>query len=275
MRIPSDSAHNLFGRQLMGVCRVLNIVPPIFKGRELPSDVPNVHRWEIETEILPRPIGTPTEPIIFRKEYTTWETGLLLAMHEALARICETYYELLPQTSPYRVFGRRDAEGLPYYSDGDREHMGLMQIHLEDLELLAHRTETILRADMGVLDQAKELIEQQRVQIEIAEELAEAQEAQKQKLMEDKQKLEAENLKLGNKVDQQHAMIAALQEQCACLAKESAGEQSEEDPKERVMYTTDGEEVSVEEWKARKTSSGQKRRKTEAAVEFLARIQDE
>ena len=119
------------------------------------------------------------------------------------------------------------------------------------------------------------LVEAQRVQIETAEELAEAQEAQKQKLMEDNQKLEAENLKLGNKVDQQQAMIAALQEQCARLAKESASEQSEEDPEERVMYTTDGDEVSVEDWKAGKTSSGQKRRKTKAAVEFLARIQDE
>ena len=204
------------------------------------------------------------------------------ATQEALARICETYFEMLPQTSPYRNFGKRNAEGLPCYSDGDREHMSLMQVHLEDMELLSHRTETILRAEMGVLDQAKELIEQQRVQIEVAEELAEAQEAEKQKLiddkqklMEDNQKLEAENLKLGNKVDQQQAMIAALQEQCARLAKESAGEQSEEDPEERVMYTTNGEEVSVEEWKARKASSGQKRRKTEAAVEFLARIQDE
>ena len=93
--------------------------------------------------------------------------------------------------------------------------------------------------------------------------------------MEDNQKLEAENLKLTNEVDRQKAMIAALQEQCAHLAMESASEQSEEEPEERVMYTTDGEEVSVEEWKARKTSSGQKRRKTEAAMEFLARIQDE
>ena len=40
------------------------------------------------------------------------------------------------------------------------------------------------------------------MQIATAEELAEAQEAQKQKHMKDNQKLEAENLKLGNKVDQ-------------------------------------------------------------------------
>ena len=196
MSTPSDHAHSLFGRQLMGVCRVLSIVPPIIKGREIPSDVPTVHRWEIETEILSRPIGEPTEPIIFTKEYTTWETGLLLATQEALARICETYFDMLPQTSPYRNFGKRNAEGLPCYSDGDREHMSLMQVHLEDMELLSHRTETILRAEMGVLDQAKELIEQQRVQIEVAEELAETQEAEKQKLIDDKQKLEAENIKL-------------------------------------------------------------------------------
>ena len=70
-------------------------------------------------------------------------------------------------------------------------------------------------------------------------------------------------------------MIAALQEQCARLAKETAGEPSEEDPEERLMYTTDGEEIPVEEWRQRKTSSGHKRRKAGSAIEFLARIQDE
>ena len=38
------------------------------------------------------------------------------------------------------------------------------------------------------------------------------------------------------------------------------------------MYTTNGEEVSVEEWKARKANLGLKRRKTRVATEFLTRI---
>ena len=40
--------------------------------------------------------------------------------------------------------------------------MGLMEIHLENLEILVYRTETILGAEMKVLDQAKELIQKQR-----------------------------------------------------------------------------------------------------------------
>ena len=256
MRVPTDDDTCVFGRQLMGICRVLSLVPPIFKGRVVPSDVPTVHRWEIEIEVLSRPIGTPTAPIVFKKKYTSWGTGLLMAKQEALSRICEQYFELLPPESIYRRFGKRDAQGMPYWTVEGRKDLDIFELHLEDLETLLYRTGYELRAEMMVLDQAKELVEAQRVQIETAEELAEAQEAQKQKLMEDNQKLEAENLKLGNKVDQQQAMIAALQEQCARLAKESAGESSEEDPEERVMYTTDGEEVSVEEWKARKMSSG-------------------
>ena len=188
----------------------------------LPSDVPTVHRWEIETEILPRPVGTPTAPIVFKKKYTSWGTGLLMAKKEALSRICERYFELLPPKSIYCRFGKRDAQGMPYWTEEGRNDLDMVELHLEDMETLVYTTEFELRSEMMVLDQAKELVEKQREQIAIAEELAASQEAQKKKLMEDNQKLEAENLKLGNKVDQQQAMIAALQEQCARLAKESA-----------------------------------------------------
>ena len=114
LRVPTDDDTCIFGRQLMGICRVLSIVPPIFKGRMIPSDIPTVHRWEIETEILPRPIGTPTAPIIFKKQYPTWEIGVLMAKHEALSRICEEYLKLLPPASIYRRFGKRDTWGMPY-----------------------------------------------------------------------------------------------------------------------------------------------------------------
>ena len=112
MRVPTDDDTCVFGRQLMGICRVLSLVPPIFKGRVVPSDVPTVHRWEIETEVLSRPIGTPTAPIVFKKKYTSWGTGLLMAKQEVLSRICEQYFELLPPESIYRRFGKRDRKSV-------------------------------------------------------------------------------------------------------------------------------------------------------------------
>ena len=111
--VPSDSATCPFGKQLTGICRVLGLVPPIFKGRMIPLEIPTVHRWEIEREILPLPARIPIAPIVYKKEYTTWETGLLLVGHEVLSRICEVYYEMMSPGSPYRHFDRRDAHGLP------------------------------------------------------------------------------------------------------------------------------------------------------------------
>ena len=120
-----------------------------------------------------------------------------------------------------------------------------MELHLEDLEVVAHRTETVLRAEMMIVDRAKELIGKEKEVIATAEELAAWKDIEKKKLMEANQKLEEENLKLKNKVERQESLIAALQEQSFRLVKE----------------TTEG-------------SSSQKRRKTRAA-EFLSRIKDE
>ena len=71
MEIPSDNVTSPFGLQLGGICRVLDLVPPIFKGRIILSDKPNVQRWEIETEILPRQTRIPTGPVVYKKVYTT------------------------------------------------------------------------------------------------------------------------------------------------------------------------------------------------------------
>ena len=86
----------------------------------------------------------------------------MLAMYEALSRICEEYYQQLLPDSMYRQFGKRDTRGMPYWTEEGRNEMGFMEIHLEDLEMLAYGTETIFRAEMKVLDQAKELIQKQR-----------------------------------------------------------------------------------------------------------------
>ena len=114
MEVLSDNVTGPFGVQLGSIYRLLNLIPPIFKGRLVPSEIPNVQRWEIETEILSRPTGIPTAPIVYRKVYTTWETGLLLAKQEALSLIYEEYHQLLPQGSLHRRFGRHGANGLPH-----------------------------------------------------------------------------------------------------------------------------------------------------------------
>ena len=203
MESPSDSVYGPFGVQLGSICRLLNLVPPIFKGRQIPSEIPNVQRWEIETEILSRPTGIPTAPIVYRKVYTCWEMGLMIAKQEALARICEEYHHLLPQGSLHRCFGRRGATGLPYWSGNDRKDMTLMALQFEDLEVTIHRAVTLLGAESRVVDQSKELIAEQKKRIATVEGVIVSQEDKKEKLEVAHQKLQEEHLKLLNKVDTQ------------------------------------------------------------------------
>ena len=152
--------------------------------------------------------------------------GIMMAKQEALARICERYRELLPPGSIHRRFGRRGATGLPHWSGNDRENMPMMELQLEDLEATIHRAVTLLGAESWVVDQSKELIAEQKKRIATVEEVIVSQEAKKEKLEVANQKLQAENLKLLNKVDTQEAMIAALREQCAQLTNESTMESS-------------------------------------------------
>ena len=148
---------------------MLNLVPPIFKGRQIPSEIPNVQRWEIETEILSRPVGIPTAPIVYRREYTCWEMGIMIAKQEALARICEQYRELLPPGSIHRRFGRRGATGLPHWSGNDRKDMPIMELQFEDLEATIDRAVTLLGAESRVVDMSKELIAEQKKRIATVE----------------------------------------------------------------------------------------------------------
>ena len=99
-----------------------------------------------------------------------------------------------------------------------------MALQFEDLEATIHRAVTLLGAESRVVDQSKELIAEQKKRIATIEGVLVSQEDKKEKLEVAHQKLQAEHLKLLNKVDTQEAMIAALREQCAQLAKESSME---------------------------------------------------
>jgi hypothetical protein len=71
--------------------RMLNLAPPTFRGRVLPSDIPEVARWVIEMKNKGRTIQSPTKTVVYTIRYPSREIGLVMAMEEVLARICETY----------------------------------------------------------------------------------------------------------------------------------------------------------------------------------------
>jgi hypothetical protein len=93
LKIPFDDDTECFSDQLSRLSRMLNLTPPTFLGRVIPCVVPEIVRWEIKTRIEGHTIDTPTETVVYSRMYPGWETGVLMAMEEALAHICGIYLQ--------------------------------------------------------------------------------------------------------------------------------------------------------------------------------------
>jgi hypothetical protein len=88
MKTPFDDDTKSFSDQLSHLSRALKLAPPTFRGRVIPCEVPEINSWEIDTNIKGRTIAPPTETVVYLRVYPGWETGIMMAMEEALARIC-------------------------------------------------------------------------------------------------------------------------------------------------------------------------------------------
>jgi hypothetical protein len=91
MKTPFDNDTEYFSDQLSRLSRILDLATPTFRGRVIPCEVPEIIHWEIETRIEARTIEPPTEIVVYSRMYPGWETGVMMAMEEALARICAMY----------------------------------------------------------------------------------------------------------------------------------------------------------------------------------------
>jgi hypothetical protein len=93
MKTPFDDDTEYFSDQLSCLSRMLDLAPPTFWGRVIPCEVLEIIRWEIETRIEGRTIEPPTETVVYSRMYPGWETGIMMAMEEALARIYGMYVQ--------------------------------------------------------------------------------------------------------------------------------------------------------------------------------------
>jgi hypothetical protein len=91
MKTPFDDDTECFSDQLSHLSRALDLAPPTFRGRVIPCKIPEINRWEIEMKIKGRTIAPPTETVVYSWMYPSWETGIMMTMEEALARICGIY----------------------------------------------------------------------------------------------------------------------------------------------------------------------------------------
>jgi hypothetical protein len=82
-----------------------------------------------------------------------------MAMEEALARICEMYSkEIFDLGTPFHLFERRNSQGWPMRTPGNRATVPWTEIQLEDMEAHVYNIEHLLLAKMDAIDNAKDLL---------------------------------------------------------------------------------------------------------------------
>jgi hypothetical protein len=191
--------------------------------------------------------------------YPGWETGIMMAMEEALARICGMYpKEIFDMDNSFQQFGRRNHEGWALSTPGRRAGLPWTEIQLEDMEMYAFNMEIMLHDEMDATDDAKYQLREKDEKIDQLENTI-------QKLKEKNASLEAMNDKLASKAEDQTAWIMGLQGQCAYLSKylmkydpwptkknalpadeETTSEAPKDDPKELVVFEANEEETPGE-----------------------------
>jgi hypothetical protein len=213
MKVPFDDDTESFSDQLSHLSRALNLAPPTFRGRVIPCGIPEIKRWEIETKIKGRTIQPPTEIVVYSRMYLGWDTGIMMAMEEALARICGMYpKEIFDMDNTFQQFGRRNHEGWALSTPGRREGLPWTEIQLEDMETYAFNMEIMLRGEMDATADGKYQLWEKEEKIDQLENTI-------QKLKEKNALLEAINDKLTAKTEDQTAWNIGLQGQCAYLSK--------------------------------------------------------
>jgi hypothetical protein len=159
-------------------------LPPEIEGVHLPGTSPQRSHWIIRTCIPKKPEDPNSKDIIYKFLDKSWMDGVIRAMQEAMARLCEIHKEEL-QHSSYQHFGRRDKYGLPVEAFPEcrighqMENLEyLLQRHQEDLDKL-RRENTLLRMDFTLLKTRERCLkaENQRLTKKIASSKASSSEA--------------------------------------------------------------------------------------------------
>jgi hypothetical protein len=286
MKIPHDDDAESFSDQLSRLSRALNLAPPTFQGRVVPCEIPEINRWEIETKIKGRTIDPPTETVVYAKRYPGWEIGIMMAMEEALARICGMYpKEIFDMDNTFQQFGRRNHEGWALSTPGYREGLPWTEIQLEDMETYAFNMEIMLCDEMDAANVARHQLQERDEKIEQLDNTI-------QKLKENNASLEAIEDKLAFKIEDQAARLMGLQGQCVYLSKylmkydpwpskkkkslpaaeETTPEEPKNDHQELVVFEANEEEIPVEKDSEEPIGTRVKRRRTRNTRAYLAQF---
>jgi hypothetical protein len=145
-----------FEVELKNLVDQVGCLPPEIEGVHLRGASPQRSYWIIRTCIPKKPEDPNSKDIIYKFLDKSWMDGVIRAMQEAMACLCEIHKEEL-QHSSYQHFRRRDKYELPVEAFPEcrighqMENLEyLLQRHQEDLDKL-RRENTLLRMDFTLL----------------------------------------------------------------------------------------------------------------------------
>ena len=141
MLFRSENGEHMFEKDLYKLSDILGRPAPEFRGAQVDVYDQGNLSWLIESSVRGNIKSPNSRTLIFTTMDASWDDGLSRAMQRLLARLCEEHKEELAH-SPFRFYGRRDAEGRPTHTD----HHPTFEAHLEDMEVLLHSTQEDLRS---------------------------------------------------------------------------------------------------------------------------------
>ena len=110
---------------------------------------------------------------MYVQKYIDWNTGLEMAMHDAMSRICYRYNAALPSDS-FRQFGRRTADGTPIWYVHGRKRMTPCAYQLMQMQSLTSDMEDMILFEVQKNDNALARIRQMGVALDEQQEIGRA-----------------------------------------------------------------------------------------------------
>ncbi|KAM0923785.1 hypothetical protein ACQ4PT_005309 [Festuca glaucescens] len=144
----------LFSTQLAALAKRVGLPKPEFRGKPLPHVVGQPPRWQIETMIRGCTVTPETPDEVYTKIYPNWSTGVEMAMHGALSRLCNEYRTTIPQETFYQ-YGRRTMEGVPILRTISKEKVNSCKHQLSELECHIIRMEDLMEDEMKDHDKTR------------------------------------------------------------------------------------------------------------------------
>jgi hypothetical protein len=229
MVTPEEGDDSLFANQLATLTTFLDLPPPEFRGKQLPPMAPEDHCWLIEATVRGRRVKPETHDIVFYKESPNWDSGVEMAMQEALARTVQTYRHQISPDSSFYVFGRRFHDGTANRTGGDRAGMNYRDIQMEDLECHIVNLEDNLAVQMRSNETLRVTVENlKRGNTDLTMELCD----------------------MDSKVVARDAEIAHMKntmvpKKTLIVPVDQETQEEEEDPEERIALMPNGEELQI------------------------------